>query len=560
MRFRPRLLLAAIPPLVGGAVFTAMPVTSHASAQHHSVTCQSSALCTEVHDWRNTFEYYTGHDEPSVLFYSNTPGSGNHMTYQLKLPTQPATMPNATGTGSTTWDFQLHPAFWFGMAMCDPESYPEVTQVCKPDSDSNIKPMAQSPGVAFMEMQFYPPGWTAWPNGVSCDASHWCAAMTIDSLSEDPIHGTVLNNTCADQVGVEYVNFAWITKNGVPNGPANPVDATLSTFTPGSNNLLMNQGDVISVAMKDTTDGLRIDLTDSTAGTHGFMVASKHNGFAGVQYAPRGTSCNAVPQDFHPMFSTSQPPTMQACTPAGAVCAEDGTGTRVQWAAHSYNIAFSDEIGHFDWCSHVAQELDSGVPGAAFLGDCAIQAKENSGIAENADSDDQACFNGNLTTDYVAGGDQIPGCLGSNEGFDGASYLAADWPNGTNDGVTVPTPIEFTSPLTGTNDSQAYGDVAYEADIPRITGLNVTDWSCSRVTGANCNNPPLNDNGDSAFYPTFAPTGSGACMYKEGNFDNPTTQYGTQVWKLVYLVFGGGGAHSFRFNDNHNDTGAAPIC
>ena len=27
--------------------------------------------------------------------------------------------------------------------------------------------------------------------------------------------------------------------------------------------------------------------------------------------------------------------------------------TRVLWAAHSYNIAFSDEIGHFDFCTHI---------------------------------------------------------------------------------------------------------------------------------------------------------------------------------------------------------------
>jgi hypothetical protein len=27
--------------------------------------------------------------------------------------------------------------------------------------------------------------------------------------------------------------------------------------------------------------------------------------------------------------------------------------TRVPWAAHSYNVAFSDEIGHFEYCSAV---------------------------------------------------------------------------------------------------------------------------------------------------------------------------------------------------------------
>src|SRR6516162_6816946 len=36
---------------------------------------------------------YIGHDEPSVEFYSNKPGSGNNVTYQLKLPKDPRTRP-----------------------------------------------------------------------------------------------------------------------------------------------------------------------------------------------------------------------------------------------------------------------------------------------------------------------------------------------------------------------------------------------------------------------------------------------------------------------------------
>ena len=32
---------------------------------------------------------YIGHDEPATLFYSNTPGAGNDVTYQLRLPKDP---------------------------------------------------------------------------------------------------------------------------------------------------------------------------------------------------------------------------------------------------------------------------------------------------------------------------------------------------------------------------------------------------------------------------------------------------------------------------------------
>ena len=46
--------------------------------------------------------------------------------------------------------------------MCDTQSFPEQSQTCTPDSDSNILDPATIPqhaGMAFMEMQFYPPGW-----------------------------------------------------------------------------------------------------------------------------------------------------------------------------------------------------------------------------------------------------------------------------------------------------------------------------------------------------------------------------------------------------------------
>lgn len=46
-------------------------------------------LCAEVVDTQGGFGYYVGHDENEVAFYSTTPGSGNHMRYQLTLPRDP---------------------------------------------------------------------------------------------------------------------------------------------------------------------------------------------------------------------------------------------------------------------------------------------------------------------------------------------------------------------------------------------------------------------------------------------------------------------------------------
>ena len=80
---------------------------------------------------------YVGHDEPSLLFKSGRPGSGNDMTYTITLPRDPKKQPNKTGAGGSTWNFQLRPTFWFGLTLCDTQSAPEFTHKCKPDSDAN---------------------------------------------------------------------------------------------------------------------------------------------------------------------------------------------------------------------------------------------------------------------------------------------------------------------------------------------------------------------------------------------------------------------------------------
>jgi hypothetical protein len=165
-----------------------------------------------------------------VLFYSNVPGSGNSNVYVLTLPKDPPITPRQDGTGGT-FNFQLHPAFWFGMALCDSQSAPNPGQSCTPNSDANIfdnadptKPdyIGKHPGTAFMEMQFYPPGWAPFaPGGTSCDPTKWCAALNIDSLSQNLNTGQVLNSTCANVTAVESVNFAFITKSGTAIAPAN---------------------------------------------------------------------------------------------------------------------------------------------------------------------------------------------------------------------------------------------------------------------------------------------------------------------------------------------------
>src|SRR5206468_1451670 len=115
--------------------------------------------------------------------------------------------------------------------------------------------------------------------------------------------------------------------------PANPLQSTLDTFTPDPNrDLFMNSGDRISVKMFDTAHGLRVVLKDLDTGQTGQMTASPANGFAQIKYAPTGDQCKAIPYAFHPMYSTSS------------------EQTKLIWGADQYNVAFDQEIGHFQHC------------------------------------------------------------------------------------------------------------------------------------------------------------------------------------------------------------------
>jgi hypothetical protein len=451
-----------------------------------------ASLCTEtVNPWGPTGAY-TGHDEPSVLYYSNGNGSGNSNLYVMRLPTDPPKQPTQSGTGGT-FNFQLHPAFWFGMALCDTQSAPLTNPNCAADSDSNIydnpNPSAPDyignhPGGAYMEMQFYPPSWVPWAAGDSCGAKQWCAALNIDSFSENQLTGQINNGACLNSVGIEPVNFAFITKNGVAQAPANPVDATLATYTPNtSKDLFMNSGDVVAVYMHDTAAGFQVDITDLTTHQHGSMTAGAANTFGQVKFDPNATSCTNIPYNFHPMYATSS------------------EHTRLTWTAHAYNVSFSDEIGHFEYCNAIDGEG----------GSCtAAGASDPSGV----DGDDSYCFDGAASSMV-----KVTGCYGTDDDFDGVPYQKV-WPgtlkNPLQDRLLHPSSVLFTSPLY--NLSHNYSRVAFETDLPRIEfGTNP---ACNRQTGANCVNPPVGAN----FYPFFT-TGSahGVCYWQLGGAYIPGT-------------------------------------
>ena len=97
-----------------------------------------------------------------------------------------------------------------------------------------------------MELQFYPPGFAPFADSISCDNTHWCSALTIDSL--ECTGNGMAPNTCNNKC-IEPVNFGFVQTNGVPTGPPSPQLSNLRTFTPNRHTLLMNPGDRITVQM-----------------------------------------------------------------------------------------------------------------------------------------------------------------------------------------------------------------------------------------------------------------------------------------------------------------------
>jgi hypothetical protein len=458
-----------------------------ASSKRMSVNCASgyaesaaSIQCPDVFNPLAAFGHYVGHDEPGVWFHSSVPGSGNRSRYQLTVPTDP---PPSPVPGKKIYSFEQHIAFWFGMALCASQSYPEQVSTCTPDSDSNIvnpKRSAVHAGSAYLELQFYPPGYTALPSGVSCDGTHWCAAMNVWSYYYDPVTGKFLNTACQRKVGgSELDNFAFVTHDGKPTGPPNPLASTGATFTPNSDVLLMNAGDKVGVTIEDSHQGLTVRLDDHTSRQSGEMTASAANGFAQMVFAPDpATQCASTPYAFRPMYSTSS------------------IKTRATWTAFPYNIAYSDETGHFQYCSQADPESGkcTGLEGAP-------------GDQEPADADDTGCTNPDQATR-----DPIGGCIAANYGFDGPPYQK-DWPNGSRN---RPTPIMFTSPLTGRHFTLNYAKTSLAAPLP-FNEAGGGNQPCDIYARTGCTKLPITDDGTPAkFYPYFYTTRVAGCSWGEG--------------------------------------------
>jgi hypothetical protein len=442
--------------------------------------------------------HYIGHDEPSLRFLSSRPASGNDVTFVERLPVEPHRLPTVRHPGrDVTHTFELSVAPWFSMQLCDPKSDPELP--CKPRSDTNAA-HGNFPGggSAFMELQFYPPGFAPFADSISCDNAHWCSALTIDSVECDAA------GTCNDNC-IEPVNFAFIQTDGVPLGPPSPQQSNLQTFTPNGKTLLMNQGDRVVIHMFDAKiaggHAFEVEETDTTTGRSGFMIASAANGFMNTSPA----DCSGTPFNFQPEYSSAKPQ------------------NTVPWGPGPYGINTEFEIGHFEPCTRVTGKV--GPASDPFFTHChgPYETDAPADTPKSVEPNDAPCYRRGDTHGGTSDPNEVTGCdvffnaIGDLD-YDGTSYRA-DWPTSVHPN-RYPSTFQQQPP---TSAGHAYAAVQF------MTDTSSTESGCDVVSGQGCVLPPQ---GPGHFFPfwTFARV-HGHCAWEFGNMRNGNTfgrdrQYG----------------------------------
>ncbi|HEY5988229.1 MAG TPA: hypothetical protein VIV12_17915, partial [Streptosporangiaceae bacterium] len=464
---------------------------------------------------------------------------------------------------------------WFGLPICDPKSFP--LNPCAPDSDTNtgafLDPHAA--GSAFMELQFYPPGFTPFIDSSSCSTTQYCAALTIDSLECDSSFNC--NNNC-----IEPVNFSFLQTNGIPPGPPAPQNPSLRTFLGNSHTLKMNPGDVLKVSITDPSGGLLAKVADLTTGQVGFIQASASNGFANTSIS----NCGGAKFTFHAEYNTAK------------------QQNQVPWALLEGGVLMEQEIGHFESCSSLShkegfkagfsdgsysdpsvyQTCNGGPEGSGVAGEGGCSA--STGICAGAETQgstgpvacpsnnftsgvlceyaDGYCFpkgtrpvtiGGNAATEHypVAGCEQDQFQNGDLD-FEGNSYRA-EWPNGSS---SFPQAFRYAGPFTG---GQPYAQVQFETDV------GGSEILCDPGSGSGCTAKPTG----ASFYPFWSMnntqalpglTGSGACVWNFGNVISGVTKTAfskdAQYGAPDTARFGGTLASTVRSNPALG-TGCAPV-
>ncbi|HEX9548426.1 MAG TPA: hypothetical protein VF942_13890 [Acidimicrobiales bacterium] len=392
---------------------------------------------------------------------------------------------------------------------------------CTPESDANAPSSSfAGAGAGFVELQFYAPGFAPFADNISCDNTHWCSALNIDSLECD------VNGNCNPNC-TEPVNFAFVQTNGIPPGPASPQESDLATFTPNRHTLLMNPGDVVTIHMFNATipggHALEVTETDHTTGQTGFMIASAANGFMTTNPA----DCTGTPFNFQPEYSTARAQNI------------------IPWGIGPYMINNQFEIGHFEPCQAVVSK-------ATFteenFSDTYFQycrgPYDTASEDPNLEPDDAPCYTFGDTYGGTAPPNLVTGCdvtfdaIGDLD-YDGTSYRA-DWPDST---VPDRFPSTFLQ-LQPTTNGHRYPQIQFMTDAS-ATEFNT---NCDLNSGSGCVLPPK---GPGNFYPYFTQANvGGVCFWEFGNMRNGSTFGGDAQYGAVGPNTRGAFAGPIRSNPN----------
>ena len=270
------LLFALVTALLLASAGTGARTTffkSASSAYEEPLCVSHSSLCADIYS--NPGDEYVGHDEPSLEFKSSEPGSGNDITYQV--PTRGSAAEAARGRLGRDLELRaaadvvvrahavrlrvgpgVHEDVHTGLRRERPRrNRPERSELHRQASRQRVH------GAAVLRARLRPQF-----EGFGCAATRYCAAMTIDSLTEGQNTGTGGGqpNTpaCNNYIlgGIEPINWAYVTKSGVSQAPADPLftgtfdNPNFAAVNPDfDRDLMMSPGDRITIHMHDTPAG-----------------------------------------------------------------------------------------------------------------------------------------------------------------------------------------------------------------------------------------------------------------------------------------------------------------